>query len=218
MKNQLKIVLFAFSRIKFGINWETNSPTQANQAMKKAKEAGVNGVKDMLMGVLESYKVLEGVKTYTRAQLELQDQISRSQELLSKPTYNALKDVYMDLSIALKQNEKDFQIWGERLLSIGKEVVSYADDVAKVVIAYKSLQLAMGTASAFATGLGAANAAVALTLTGMVVPIMAVVSAYMAYDKWIGSVLRQEESLAKLKGKKGIRFKCFINKFSRRRN
>ena len=69
------------------------SPTQANQAMKKAKEAGVNGVKDMLMGVLESYKVLEGVKTYTRAQLELQDQISRSQEHISKPTYNALKDV-----------------------------------------------------------------------------------------------------------------------------
>ena len=178
------------------------SPTQANQRMKEAKEAGVNGVKDMLMGVLESYKVLEGVKTYTRAQLELQDQISRSQELLSKPTYNALKDVYMDLSIALKQNEKDFQIWGERLLNISKEVVSYADDVAKVVIAYKSLQLAMGTASAFATGLGAANAAAALTFTGMVVPIMAVVSAYMAYDKWIGSVLRQEESLAKLKGKK----------------
>lgn len=178
------------------------SPTQANEAMKKAKENGTNGVKDMLMGVLESYKVLEGVKTYTRAQLELQDQISRSQELLSKPTYNALKDVYMDLSVALKQNEKDFQIWGERLLNISKEVVSYADDVAKVVIAYKSLQLAMGTASAFATGLGAANAAAALTFTGMVVPIMAVVSAYMAYDKWIGSVLRQEESLAKLKGKK----------------
>lgn len=97
---------------------------------------------------------------------------------------------------------KKISKYGEkRLLNISKEVVSYADDVAKVVIAYKSLQLAMGTTSAFATGLGAANAAAA-TLTGMVVPIMAVVSAYMAYDKWIGSVLRQEESLAKLKGKK----------------
>lgn len=41
--------------------------TEANQAMKKAKETGVNSVKDMLMGVLESYKVLEGVKTYTKS-------------------------------------------------------------------------------------------------------------------------------------------------------
>ena len=201
------------------------SPGDANKAMKEAKERGTNGVKDMLMGVLESYKVLEGVKTYTRAQLELQDQISRSQELLAKPTYNALKDVYMELSVALKQNEKDFQAWGERLLSVGKFIVEYADDIAIIAtatagagLATKALGLTFETAKAsmlaFAistekTTLATNAMATSFTKAGLAMksmivanaPLLAITAAYTVYELLIGRVAEKEEQLAKIRGK-----------------
>ena len=199
------------------------SPSDANEAIRKAKEKGTNGVKDMLMGVLESYKVLEGVKTYSRSLLELQDQIARSQELLSKPTYNALKDVYMQLSVSLKENEKDFQIWGERLLSIGKFIVEYADDVATIALlvgtaglankafgltfdGLKTAMLAFATSTekttlatnTMATGFTKAG----LAMKSMVVangPLLLITAAYAAYELLVGRVLEKEEKLIEIR-------------------
>ena len=69
------------------------SPSQANEAIRKAKELGVNGLRDMLEAYLKTYDVLEGVRTYTRSQLELQDNTTNT-KVISEPAFNALKDIY----------------------------------------------------------------------------------------------------------------------------
>jgi len=63
------------------------SPSQANEAIRKAKELGVNGLRDMLEAYLKTYDVLEGVRTYTRSQLELQDAIQQTQKVISSSTH-----------------------------------------------------------------------------------------------------------------------------------
>ena len=105
------------------------SPTQANEAIRKAKAAGTNGLKDMLESYIGVFDVLEGVKTYTKAQLDLQDAISQTQAVLAKPTFDVLKDVFVDLATEVRLNSKTFEEWGQNIVSIAKGVVSISDEV-----------------------------------------------------------------------------------------
>lgn len=119
------------------------SPTQANEAIKKAKESGTNGLKDMLDSYLKAFDVLEGVKTYTKAQLDLQDAISQTQGQLAEPTFNALKEVFSDIALQINKmkDDKTFTKWGEDIVSTGKLIIEYADDVLVAFLGWKLLPL-----------------------------------------------------------------------------
>ncbi len=201
------------------------SPTQANEAIRKAKEMGTNGVKDMLMGVLESYKVLEGVKTYTRAELDLQDAISQTQKMLAKPAFEALKDVYTDLAVVLRENQKEVEGWGETFVEFTKLAIEYGDDILIALVAWKvipkilkNINISMAdvtgatkswtNASIVATGvnhkLAKSVKAIGTSLKSLVVanaPLLAVMAAYEGYNYLVGESVEKEEALNKIRNK-----------------
>ena len=117
------------------------SPSQANEAIRKAKESGTNGLKDMLESYIGVFDVLEGVKTYTKAQLDLQDAISQTQKVLSEPTFNALKDIFVDLAVVIRDNEAKFKEWGENVVTAAKFVIDIADEVLIALLGWKVLPL-----------------------------------------------------------------------------
>ncbi len=135
------------------------SPSQANEAIKKAKEAGTSGLKDMLDSYLKAFDVLEGVKTYTKAQLDLQDAISQTQGQLAEPTFNALKEVFTDLALQINKmkDDKTFLKWGEDIVSTVKTVVEYADDVLIAFLGWKILPLTFNAVKIAITALSEAS-------------------------------------------------------------
>lgn len=124
------------------------SPSQANEAIKKAKEQGANGLTEVLETYLKSFDVLEGVNTYTRALLNLQNEIQKAQESLSKPLFNELKSVFTDLAVELNKNQKTFEEWGKDFVDIGKTIIKYSDDI---LIGFLAWKLGVPAVSALST-------------------------------------------------------------------
>ncbi len=201
------------------------SPSQANEAIKKAKAAGTNGLKDMLESYIGVFDVLEGVKTYTRAELELQDAIQQTQKVIAEPAFNILKDVYVDLANSLRENRELFVEWGKDFIKYAELVIEYADDVLVAFVAWKILpgllgkiNISMndikastsswGNASLVAAGLGnkLSNSIVAIgsSLKSLVIangPMLLAIAAYETYNYLVGDAKEKEEALVKARDK-----------------
>lgn len=200
------------------------SPSQANEAIKKAKEAGTNGLKDMLDSYLKAFDVLEGVKTYTKAQLDLQDAISQTQGQLAEPTFNALKEVFSDLALQINKmkDDKTFLKWGENIVSTAKMIVDISDELAVALASFlgwklivpimESVTKSFGAAQVGASQLavqGKATSTVMLMLSSAattakaslmglaasIAPMAAVMVVYEGYNWLIGDNIEKEERL-----------------------
>jgi len=91
------------------------SPTEANKAIRMAKDRGTSGVKDMLDNMLKPFDALEGVDTYTRSLLTLEDAWSNTTRILAEPVAEDLKVTFKDLAKEINENAENLAESFERI-------------------------------------------------------------------------------------------------------
>ena len=98
------------------------SPGDANKAIKKAKD-NANGVSDLLFEMMKDFKVLEGVRTYEKGFLNMQDSWSRAMGDMVKKSgaFQDITDMFYDMSTSIKENTEDIISTFDTVYNSGKE-------------------------------------------------------------------------------------------------
>ena len=108
------------------------SPTKANEAIREAKTRGKNGMKDMLDSILKPFDVLEGVDTYTRSLLNLQDAWDTAMQSMVEKSglFTDLKNAFNSLSKDLKTNTDSIISSFDSIYNNAKTVGSIIETIA----------------------------------------------------------------------------------------
>jgi hypothetical protein len=120
------------------------SPSEANEAIRKAKKRGTNGLKDMLDSYLGTYDVLEGVDTYSRAVLNLENAWDSAMKSIVKKSgaFEDIKNTFNDMAREIEANrdlitegfDKTYKTIKNDLVPIIKDFGTIAVSVAGIVI------------------------------------------------------------------------------------
>jgi len=94
------------------------SPTEANKAIRMAKDRGEGGLTRLLNSVLAPFDALENVDSYTRSLLQLEDAWSQLWQTASQPLFETLKDTFKDLAVDINDAKNALQEWRIEINSI----------------------------------------------------------------------------------------------------
>jgi hypothetical protein len=103
------------------------SPGEANKAIRLAKERGERGVTELLDKMLSPFDALEGVETYTRSTLKLQDAWQNLQRTLSKPLFETLTSVFSDMADNINDFTENLDNLSKSLETAQKNIKSFAN-------------------------------------------------------------------------------------------
>lgn len=112
------------------------SPGEANKAIRMAKDRGKDGLTQLLNSVLEPFDILEGVSSYTRSLLQLEDAWSQAMATMSKPVFDDLKVTFETLAKDINANQENITEGFEDFYEGAKDVASILDDVAVAATAF----------------------------------------------------------------------------------
>lgn len=200
-----------------------HSPSQANEAIRKAKAQGGTAVKELLDEMLKPFDALENIDTFSRSQAHFKAGVDALRMELAKPFENELKNFYDSMTIELNPARiKEIADSFASVFSAVRYGVQHLDVALVALLAWKAAppvitavkvalveaRLAMqayevaGAGAAVAT-LRFSGAAVALrgALVGVartLGPILAVVAAYETYNALISDSIKREERLREI--------------------
>lgn len=113
------------------------SPGEANKAIRMAKDRGKDGLTQLLNSVLEPFDILEGVSSYTRSLLQLEDAWSQTMATMSKPVFEDLKVTFETLAKDINESQKDITEGFEDIYEITKDLVPILTNVGVGIAAIK---------------------------------------------------------------------------------
>lgn len=198
------------------------SPSQANNAVKKAKELGDGALNAMLSGKLSAFDVLAQADTYTKQLSRAQDAYEQLAAAISKPVFSDMKELFGEFANVI--NSGDVTTLEAQVSELYKSVKSISSVLLEVAVAaasFKAISWAAVQVSALSGAAGAAipiliglrNGTIATTeamvalraaaipLAATIWPVVAgttaLIGAYEAYNKLIVETAKYESDLDK---------------------
>ena len=143
------------------------SPTKANEAIKEAKKQ-VGGLTELFDEKLSQFAILDNIDTYDKNVAKAIGLLDTLRKEAAKPIFDDISQGFKDLAIYLEANGDRISDYIQQLYALGKAGLQYADDVAKIYVAYK-------VGGAVATGI--------ITVIGLVTKLNEVKKASVALTK-----------------------------------
>lgn len=197
------------------------SPSEANNAVKRAKELGAGALEGMLTKKLEVFDVLAQVDTYTKQLSRAKDAYDTIVAEISKPVFSDLKELFS--TFADKANVQNIEQLRKEIADLYETGKNVAEVVAKIGVAFISWKIlsrlvteislvssAIGTLTTVTAGASAAT----LTLTERVnmakgafkalsmsfAPTAALMIGYELYMSLVGEDIARQEKLHNIMG------------------
>jgi hypothetical protein len=192
------------------------SPSQANQAMEKAKASGKDGVKKLLDEMLAPFDVLEGLMTYDIQFNRMKDAYQSLAATTTKPIFDGLTKSFASVANYLTPQKIDaiangFEDVGNAVAAIVPPLVQVATYLALVKGGMLVWKNALPLIESATIGIvdfarGTIDAETGLNKTGTAfgrlnetfkknAPMLAIIAAYEAYNFLIGDTLDKEKRL-----------------------